>query len=530
MNILSFISIAICTSFFIGGIYLLRAERKSVMNVTAFSVFVCLAWWSLCNSFLFATSNPEIAMKWHRLSSIGWIGFVVITTYYFIILTKYTVKNNKLWKKICFFVPAIIMIILNLFMDSTSLAKAIIPSKTGLGWTFLNSVDSMMLWLYVIYFTAYFGIGFCLLYKWQKKVNHKMKKEMAINFIILDAVTIICGAYTDIIVPLTTQSIPAMANIMTAIFGIGYFIIIYRYDLFNINLVISSDAILQSSNNLVFVIDEVNEILKYNKAITTLLDYNETELMGKDFSSLFEEYIDLRKLTLENNIVNIETKMRCKNGNQKDILLSASAATDKNNNFLCIVISCRDVTKQMKIQKELETERKKLEILAKEYQALSYSDLLTNLPNRRSFYEEVVKYEKRYYANGEDFAIIFLDLDNFKHINDVYGHKGGDVFLKATAKKLTRCVNSKEFVARLAGDEFIFIIPYEDGNSLKNKLMMISKEFDKPIKFEGQDYEILISYGTAKYSKTKDIDELIHKADEGMYISKRKKTIVNKEL
>ncbi|MEG0823883.1 MAG: sensor domain-containing diguanylate cyclase, partial [Erysipelotrichaceae bacterium] len=268
----------------------------------------------------------------------------------------------------------------------------------------------------------------------------------------------------------------------------------------------------------------VHEILKYNKAITTLLDYNETELMGKDFYSLFETDIDLRKLTLDENIVNIETKMKCKNGELKDILLSASAASDKNNSFLCIIISCQDVTKQMKIQKELELERKKLEILAREYQSLSYSDLLTNLPNRRSFYEEVVKFEKRYNATGEDFAIIFLDLDKFKHVNDVYGHKGGDMFLKATAKKLTKCVNTKEFVARLAGDEFIIIIPYENENSLKNKLLKISREFSKTIKFEGLDYEILLSYGTAIYSKTKDIDELIHKADEGMYINKRAKS------
>ncbi|MEG0958161.1 MAG: diguanylate cyclase [Erysipelotrichaceae bacterium] len=528
MNLLSVVSIIIYTSFFIGAFFVKRAQRKSIMNITGSAVLLNLGWWSFCNSFFFSATTASQAMFWHKLSAIGWCGFVVCTAYYFLALTKYNKKLNTWWKKFLFFLPTIILIFKNVFGNTTSLAQKIIPSTSGWGWTYQNSITSIWLWLYLIYVIIYFGFAFYLLYHWAQSVKHKMKKEMAYKFIILDTFTIMFGVVSDVLCPLTNHSIPAIASIITVIFGIGYFIIIYRYDLFNINLVISSDAILEASNNLLFVLDENNEILKYNKAVTNLLGYQGNELIGRDFIDLIKTKIELDQF-YNKDLINIETEMKCKDGETKDILVSASIAKDKQGSFLCFTVSCQDVSKQMEMQEELILERKKIEKLANEYQKLSYYDLLTGLSNRRRFYEILELYENQFRQDNFDFAIIFMDLDNFKQVNDVYGHKGGDEILRATANKLMVCIEANEFVARLGGDEFIILMANENKTSVSQKVKKIEDEFHKKITFQHQPYEILISYGTSVFSKHKNLQDLMEEADKAMYENKRGKGLISND-
>ncbi|MEG1931975.1 MAG: PAS domain S-box protein, partial [Pygmaiobacter sp.] len=364
MNVLSAISIIICTSFFIGAAYIVTAERKSVLNLSGCAVLMSLGWWSFANAFFFASSTPQQAWGWHRLSSIGWCGFVVFTAYYFVALTNYNKKKPTWWVLVLFFAPAVILICKNVFGKTTSLAQNIIRSTNGWGWTYENSITSFWLWAYLIYVAIYFGVAFHLLHQWAKTVRHKMKREMAYSFIVLDALTILLGLITDVILPLTDPVFPAMASIATALFGIGYFSTIYRNDVFNINLVISSDDILQTSNNSLFVIDENKEILKYNNAVCRLLGYNKNELIGEDFMRLVGEHIELHARSLQEDLMDVEAKMRCKDGTIKDVILSASIAKDKRHSFLCVIVSCQDVSKQKKIQEELELEREKYKELA----------------------------------------------------------------------------------------------------------------------------------------------------------------------
>ncbi|MEG0874928.1 MAG: diguanylate cyclase [Clostridiales bacterium] len=522
MNILSAISIIIYTSFFIGAVHVLTPERKGVLNVSASAVLISLGWWSFCNSFFFAAITTEQAWFWHKLSAMGWCGFVAFTAYYFVALTNSNKKNPQWWKQVLFFVPMVFLICVNLFGETTSLAQNIIQSTSGWGWTYQNSLTSFWLWVYLLYVALYFGLAFYLLYNWSKSAKHKMKREMAIWFIILDTLTILCGVITDVVLPLTSPILPALASVATAFFGIGYFSIIYRHDVFNINLVISSDDILQTSNNSIFVMDENSEILKYNYAIGSLLGYNKTELIGGDFKALIVDEIDFTPLYKGEDLINIEGKLRCKNGIIKDVLLSASVAKDKKNSFLCIIVSCQDVSKQKNIQEELKIEREKYKKLAQDYQLLAYYDPLTGLANRRRFFEVLNDFENLYHTKQEDFAVFFMDLDNFKHANDVYGHKGGDELLIAAANKLRNCLEQGDFVARLGGDEFMMIMPYKEDIAIEHKMKQIKDAFHQKIFFYGAFYEIGISVGYGVFSQSGNATKLMQKADEAMYGNKKK--------
>lgn len=500
---------------------MLTAERKSILNRSAAAVLISLGWWSFCNSFFFAAAAQKQAWFWHKLSSIGWCSFVAFTAYYFLALTNHNQKVMAWWKQVLFFVPAALLICKNLFGKTTSLAQNVIRPANGWGWTYDNTVASFWLWAYLLYVALYFGIAFYLLQRWAKTVKHKMKREMAIWFIAIDTITILCGLVTDVVLPLTNPVLPALANIATALFGIGYFAIIYRHDLFNIDLVISSDDILQTCSNSVFVMDENREILRYNYAAGSLLGFNKSELLGANFASMITEPVIFQPLYSGGDLMDVEAKLRCKDGTIKDVLLWASVAKDKRNSFLCIIVSCQDVSKQKKIQEELELERENYKKLANDYQMLAYFDPLTGLPNRRYFFDRVNDFEKRYYAEQKDFAVIFLDLDNFKHANDIYGHKGGDELLVTAAKKLKACADSEEFVARLGGDEFMVIMPCAETAAIVRKMKRIREEFHRSIFFEGKQYEIKISAGYGVFSQNSDVTRLVQKADEDMYDNKK---------
>ncbi|MEG2192411.1 MAG: diguanylate cyclase [Oscillospiraceae bacterium] len=530
MNILSAVSIIIYTSFFIGGANMLTAERKGVLNVSAAAVLMSLCWWSFCNSFFFAAATVEQAWFWHRLSSIGWCGFVALTAYYFLALTNYNEKIMAWWKKALFFLPTAILIGKNLFGKTTSLAQNIIQSTSGWGWTYENSITSFWLWAYLIYVLVYFCLAFYALYLWAKNVKHRMKRDMAVAFVILDTVTILLGVVTDVILPLTNPVLPALASVATAFFGVGYFTAIYKYDLFNINLVISSDDILQISNNSIFVTDENLEILRCSRAVAGLLGYGKNELIGENFHRLLKEKIDFEALYSGGELIDTEAKLQCKGAGVKYVLLSATAARDKHGDFLCFIISCQDVSGKKLIQEEMKIQREKYKRLANDYQQLAHYDTLTNLPNRRYFSNKLSEFEELYRSQGRDFAIIFLDLDNFKHANDIYGHGGGDELLIAAAGKLQSCALTEEFVARLGGDEFMLIMPYQDTLEVLRKMQAIKDEFERPIPFDSKGYTIGISAGYALFSQIGDITKLMEKADEAMYDSKKQSFSKGKSL
>ncbi len=98
---------------------------------------------------------------------------------------------------------------------------------------------------------------------------------------------------------------------------------------------------------------------------------------------------------------------------------------------------------------------KKLEQTREELQQIAHYDSLTGLSNRKLFYEQLDKLMERVRRENKIMAVMFLDLDNFKTVNDVHGHSVGDLLLQSVAKRITSCLRKNDIAARLGGDEFI---------------------------------------------------------------------------
>lgn len=163
---------------------------------------------------------------------------------------------------------------------------------------------------------------------------------------------------------------------------------------------------------------------------------------------------------------------------------------------------------------------------------LAFYDSLTGLPNRALFKDrlgQAIEQARRY---GHKMAVIFLDMDNFKRINDTLGHSVGDELLCTTADRLSKCLrasdtiarpNLKGLAARLGGDEFTVILPHienrEDATIVVNR---IEQNLTQPMKLGGHQVTVTPSIGVSFFPDDGDnVDELVKKADLAMYFAKR---------
>ena len=155
---------------------------------------------------------------------------------------------------------------------------------------------------------------------------------------------------------------------------------------------------------------------------------------------------------------------------------------------------------------------------------LASSDALTKIFNRRAFKEIATKLLSLAIRKKRSYAILHLDLDNFKLINDTLGHKAGDEVLKETAAKLTNILRGEDITGRIGGDEFaVVLIDFEDDNGIDFVANKIIESFKKSIKIKGEDIFVTLSLGIAilKEGSISTYAELLQKADMAMYEAKR---------
>ncbi len=156
-------------------------------------------------------------------------------------------------------------------------------------------------------------------------------------------------------------------------------------------------------------------------------------------------------------------------------------------------------------------------------QYLATHDGLTGLPNRRLYYDRLsnaMAFASRY---GEVVAVLFLDLDKLKRINDEMGHEAGDEALRKVAERFKQSVRKSDTVARYGGDEFVFIVRRVSARFQLSKVVEKIQGFlSRPILLDGRKVRITASVGISVYSRDGETArELVQKADEAMYLSKK---------
>ncbi len=205
-----------------------------------------------------------------------------------------------------------------------------------------------------------------------------------------------------------------------------------------------------------------------------------------------------------------ESVNRRKNGEEFPVQLTSVAVRNPQKDILGIVTICEDITERKKNEDKI--------------QHLAYYDMLTGLPNRTLFLDRLQKalLQADRSKQHEEVTVLFLDLDNFKDINDTLGHDCGDKLLTEVAHRLSNCVRAADTLARLGGDEFVVMLARTQGEGPAGVLARrILAEFKTPFEINGRKIFASMSIGIAIYpNDASDMEGLLRSADTAMYKAK----------
>lgn len=278
-------------------------------------------------------------------------------------------------------------------------------------------------------------------------------------------------------------------------------------------------AVYQSSAAGIMVTDEANRIVDVNPAFTNITGYTFEEVAGKDPEILHsgkqdqEFYSQMQQVTLNEDFWQGETWDRRKNGELYAKWITVSVIRHADGSLYRQVWQFSDITEK----------KRKDELIW----AQANFDLLTNLPNRRLLEDRVQQAMSASMRSGEHCALMLLDLDQFKRLNDTMGHSVGDAMLVEVARRLEGCVRDDDSIARLGGDEFVVVLRElssdEDMAAVQAEVVAekIRAELSLPYQLNGAEYHTTPSIGIVTFRGHKDSKEtLLTHADTAMYQAK----------
>ena len=287
--------------------------------------------------------------------------------------------------------------------------------------------------------------------------------------------------------------------------------------------------LVNSSPDFIYTLDSEGRFTFVNDRVESLLGYRREELIGRHYSQVVHEddiaraeHVFNERRAGDRNARNIEIRLKCNpgarrprlmNGRCKSVELTATGMYDEDASpFEQRFIGSYGVAKDI-------TERKQAEETV-HYQA--YHDLLTGLPNRALFRDHLGLMLAQAKRNQKPLAVLSLDLDHFKVINDSLGHTIGDELLLAVGARLRQCLREGDTLARLGGDEFAVLLPtLLSRGDVEHICRKIIQVLSKPVYVKGHEIYISVSIGACVAPDDGDmIDSLIRQAELAMYQAK----------
>ena len=273
-------------------------------------------------------------------------------------------------------------------------------------------------------------------------------------------------------------------------------------------------SVYNNSSEAMSVQDHSGRIITTNAAFTAITGYSQEEALEQNIRILqsnrtpISQYTEMNNAISDNGYWQGELWIKNKSGEEFMVWLTINTIFDQHGEVYRRVALFSDIT-----------EKKEAEHII--WKQANY-DPLTGLPNRRMLLEYLNTEMLRIDRNNSHFALMFLDLDFFKEVNDTLGHDMGDLLLQETAKRLKGCIRESDVVARLGGDEFTVVLSgIESPSGVERVAQSILERIAEPYSLEDETAYISASIGITIYpDDATSIEGLLKHADQAMYAAK----------
>ena len=264
-------------------------------------------------------------------------------------------------------------------------------------------------------------------------------------------------------------------------------------------------GMVQNSSDIIAVVDNSSVFTFVSAAVTTTAGVAPADLVGKTMGSLLFHAGTREPVAEASHIeARIPTSLQLDSGKaHRDVEVTVNPLPDGTT-----ILNIRDVSERRRLEAEIE------------YRA--FHDTITGLPNRELLIDRLDHALRRHVNDGALLAVVVLDIDEFKAVNDSLGHAAGDALLSEFGRRLGRTVRGVDTAARLGGDEFGLVLELldtpEQGVAVADRVLGVLRE---PVMLDGQELLVSASIGLALSSDATTSDDLLRNADLAMYEAKR---------
>ncbi len=424
----------------------------------------------LFEALTFLTFNQPEALLW----SSGWfLGFLLYLPSMLIYVVSITEQNTpSAFKKLLTLADALVLVLgiagfVNMVNISAgpSAASSFTENPSG----FLPAVSTGFLW-----FFGYFLIRLVMQLKKVGKILFFKVKVKSADWrrVIWFPLTILFIIFPLIdILPMLGYRMAPLGQLSFPLLFISLYVGVRFRFLYRVSARFAAEEILQTMPEPLMVCDTKGHIQIVNNAFCSVFNYEREEVLGHNL--FFTSNRENRKVVLEvvqrEQTDGLERILYDRNGMAIQSNLSVSRLRDRDGALTGIIVAVKDIRNYRSAMDRLEelfrTTEAVVQERTRELHHAAYHDGLTGLPNREMFTERLQQvFSKFIHRKGKPFALLFIDLDRFKMINDSLGHLAGDFVLKETAARLGICLRDVDTIGRLGGDEFVVLLEDIDGS------------------------------------------------------------------
>ena len=274
-----------------------------------------------------------------------------------------------------------------------------------------------------------------------------------------------------------------------------------------------NQTIIRSSPFAIYTRDRRGIVTAWNPAAEKLFGWRAEQILGKPLLTVPQgkerETTELRDRVLDGeSIIDLEVQRQKQDGTLFDLSTTLAPLRDASGAVTGYLAIAADITARKAAEQQVEF--------------LAYRDVLTGLPNRLLLQDRFGQATAHAERSHNKIALVFLDLDNFKTINDSLGHAVGDALLREIARRLGECVRETDTISRQGGDEFLLVLSDLAGTeAIPPVLLKIREHLQSPFMVDGHELTTSASIGVALYPDDgRDFETLLKKADTAMYRAK----------
>lgn len=272
--------------------------------------------------------------------------------------------------------------------------------------------------------------------------------------------------------------------------------------------------VFESSLHAIVILAQDGTVLRANKVFGSITGHAIEHVVGKKIFQFrhwflkWPDYKQIRQALRQNGVWQGETYALTKDQRELVLMQSVSNVCDASGKIRAVVVIFQDITEQKHSERSL--------------YRLAHFDTLTNLPNRRSFTERIRRGIEQAIHEETLLAVIFIDIDHFKTINDSMGHASGDKVLQDVAQRLGDCLRTGDTLARIGGDEFVALL---EGNSKRETFEHVAAKLSaaliEPFMIDGREIYVAASMGISVFPHDgRQSESLLRNADTAMYRAK----------